>query len=331
MAKIDIVQLDRELRQNKIRPFYIIVGTENYLALSSQRMIEASVKDKSSHESARTILEGKGLTTQNLLDSLQAIPLFGEKQLVIIKNAQNISKSVLDELIPFFSKPFTSSSTVLVATKLDGRSRFAQAAVKSPHVGMVDCKPLYPNQVPSWINMEMHRHKKQISQEAAHYLADLVGNDLGSLAQALEHITLFVGSRPTVELKDVEEAIAETTQRSVFELTDAIGNRNEKRSLAILKNLLDHGTSPVLILNMIARHFRILTKAKEIEGRSTSHEVANYLGVKPFFAKNYLEQSHKFKEGELKKKFGALSQCDRELKSSRIPKERILEKLILEL
>ena len=331
MAKLDIVQLDKELKQGKIRSFYIIVGNENHLAFNSQKRIEEAVKSDSQHELSSSSFEGKSFSYAKFLDSFRAIPLFGNRQLVIIRSAEGMPKEAQEKLSGIFNESTQAATAIFIALKIDGRSKFMQAAIKSPNVGVVECKPLYPNQIPSWINMELRRFKKHISQEAACYLADIVGTDLGALTQALEHVTLFVGARPTVELKDVEEAIAETTQRTVFELTDAIGSRNEKRALAVLKNLLDYGAQPIMILNMIARHFRILTKAKEVEGRGSPYEIASYLGVKPFFAKNYLAQSQKFETSELRETFKNLSKCDRALKSSRIPKDRILEKLILDL
>jgi DNA polymerase-3 subunit delta len=145
----------------------------------------------------------------------------------------------------------------------------------------------------------------------------------------LERITLFVGRNKIVELADVEEAVAETTQRSVFEFTDALGNKDKKRAMLILKNLVDNAAQPIMILAMVARHFRLLIKAKEVEKWGAGREIASYLGVNSFFVKNYVNQAANFSLEELKSKFKLLAKCDRQIKSSRIPKERILEQLII--
>lgn len=331
MAKIDVIQLERELRQGNIRPFYIIVGEEAYLALSAQKRVEEAVTGGSPNDFSRTVFEGKETSFNKFKDALNSLPLFGSRQLVTVKSAEAINKETLEKLVECFDEPPKTSTAIFIATKIDGRGRFMQAASKNPKVAVVECKPLYPNQVPYWINMEVKRQGMNISQEGANYLSDIVGSDLGALSQAIERLILFVGKRRAIELSDIEEAIAETTQRSIFELMDTIGLRQKGKSIAVLNNLLDFGTQPILILNMMARHFRILTKAKEVDGNCPSAEAATYLGVKPFFVKGYLEQSRKFTQSELKKKFAALSKCDRDLKSSRIPKERILERLVLEI
>jgi DNA polymerase-3 subunit delta len=330
MAKLSIVDLDAELRKGSIRPFYIIVGEEAYLAQTALKRIEDVVLGNEVSEFAKRSFFGKEVSQHELLDHIRAIPLLGGRTLTIVKEAQGLTKETFEALTQYIESPLESTIVTLVADKLDGRSRLMQAASKNPKTAIIECKPLYANQVPSWVNMEVSRLGKKISQDAAHYLADMVGQDLGQIVQAIERIILYVGNRPTIEVKDVEEAIAETTQRSIFELTDAIGRRNLTKALATLTNLLEHGTAPVLILNMIARHFRILVRAREVESRGNSREVASYLGVNPFFAKDYIEQCRNFSASDLRKKFGILARCDRELKSSRIPKERILERLMFD-
>ena len=126
------------------------------------------------------------------------------------------------------------------------------------------------------------------------------------------------------------DAITETHQRDVFELTDAVGERKLSRALSFLHNLIQNGQPPPLIVHMLARHFRILSKAREIEGRMMDRaEIARYLGVNPFYANNYVRQAKNFSRQELRKSFQKLSRCDREIKSSRLPRERVLERAII--
>jgi len=130
----------------------------------------------------------------------------------------------------------------------------------------------------------------------------------------------------------VEEAVADTHQRDVFDLTDAVGRKQLSRALSYLHNLIQNGQPPPLILHMLARHFRILAKAKEIAGRAADRgEMARYMGVNPYFAGGYIEQSKNFSKSEIRGSFAILHRCDREVKSSRLPRERIIERAIIAL
>jgi len=313
MAKIDVVQLDQELKSGKLRPVYIIAGEESYLANSALQRIEESALGADSNKLARRVFTGKEVSPHELLDTVRSLPLLGGRPVAIVRDAEGLSKDAFEKLADYVSKPLESSTLILVASKLDGRSKFMQAASKNNAAAIIECKPLYANQIPSWINME------------------IVGQDLGQMVQAIERLTLFIGNRPAINLQDIEDAIAETTQRSIFELTNAIGLKKLSRAISVLTNLMEYGTPPILILNMVARHFRILTRAKEISRGAANPEVASYLGVNPFFAKDYMEQTLLFSSSELRRSFGILARCDRELKSSRVPRERILERLIFEL
>jgi DNA polymerase-3 subunit delta len=330
MPKLDITKLDSELRKGNIRPIYAVVGPEMHLRSTARKLIEDAVSRAGGSGESRHVFSAKEIDGAGIVENLKSVSLFSGRNLVIVREADKLKKDAVEVLTGYAAAPVTESTLVLEAEKLDGRSKFMRVVEKNAAV--VECKALYANQLPSWVGMEVKRQGKQISMEAARFLAEIVGNDLGQLAQAIERVSLYVGDRKLIELKDIEEAVVETAQRTVFELGDAIGNRRVDRALSILTNLLDAGQAPLFILNMISRHVRILIKAREVGGKlGGGPELARYLGVHPFFAKNYAEQAKNFSAQELRRYFRALARCDRSLKSSRLPRERILEKLIFEL
>lgn len=328
MPRIDITDLDKDLRQGRISPIYIIVGTEHFLTHAALKMVRGAVEEGGT-DLATKVVSGKEARAEVVLGALRTVPMLGGRPMVIIREGEAVPKATLDALADYAERPLESATLVIVADKLDGRSRFMQLASKNGAV--LEAKPLYMDKVPQWINMEVKKSGRQISLDAAKFLADMVGSDLGPLSQAIERVILYVGDRKTIDTKDIEESIAETHQHTVFELTDAVGLRLMPKAISLLHNVLEGGESPILVLNMLARHLRILSKAKEITGRMDPKEIAKYLGVHPFFAKNYLGQARGFSKGELKAGFKILSRCDRELKSSRLPKERVIERALFEL
>lgn len=330
MPKLDTIGLERELEKGVVQPLYVLVGAEHYLALGALRAIQAAVKAAGGDGLSATTVSAREARPDMVLGVLRTVPLLGGRPLVVIREGESMAKEMADALADYSGCPVPSATLVVVAEKLDGRSRFMQVAAKAGVV--IECKPLYLDKVPSWINAELKRQGRQISQEAARFLADLIGNDLGQLSGAIERLVLAVGERRLIELRDVEEAVAETHQHDIFELTDAVGTRRWSKALALLKNILDNGESPVLILNMLARHFRLLSKAKEVAGRlPDGADVARYLGVHPYFVKNYVSQARNFSKSELSAAFRLLHRCDRELKSSRLSRERILERALFAL
>jgi DNA polymerase III subunit delta len=330
MPKVDVTALDKELKSGTVRSVYAMVGPESYLARGSVGLVKKAVHGDESDEMSLSSYTGSEAKAELVINALRTVSLMGGRPLVIIRDADKMPKDTVEALATYLKSPVESSTLVLIAEKLDGRSKMMQLLGKAGLI--VECKPLYENKIPYWINMQVKRGDKSISQEAAKFMAEMVGNDLGQLSQAIERVSLYVGDRKTIELTDVEQAIAETHQRTIFELTDAVGKRNLSLALSLLHNILENAVQPVMIVTMLARHFRILIKAKEVEGRMNGQgELAKYLGVHPFFLKNYLQQSKNFSNSELRRSFSVLHHCDREIKSSRVVRERILERALFKL
>ena len=201
-------------------------------------------------------------------------------------------------------------------------------------MSVVECKKLYPRQVASWLNMEVKNLGLALSREAAKFLVDSVGTDLGALSQALEKLFLSGSKKGLIQLEDVETVVANTAQRNVFELTNAIGEKKPQAAVGILENILDQGEEPLKALALISRHFRLLARAQDIlakTGGENSPDFARQLKVHPFFAKDYARQARTFKKGRWQNRFERLQACDRALKSSRLKPQFVLEKLIWDL
>ena len=72
----------------------------------------------------------------------------------------------------------------------------------------------------------MKRKGKTLSEEAADYLLEVVGDHLHDLENALEKVFLSVGEKRAIELADVEGIVSEVKISTIFDLMDAIGHQN---------------------------------------------------------------------------------------------------------
>lgn len=326
--------MDRELKQGKLRPVYFIVGEEHYLSHGAMAAIKEAAGVGGGDAPSLRSFSAREARPDEVLGALRNVSLLGGRPVAIVSDGESLTKqkksAMAEALAEYIERPVASATLVVMAEKMDGRSRLMQAAAKSGAI--VECKRLYDDKLPSWVGMQVRRCGRQISMEAARFLADMVGNDLGQIAGSIDRIILYIGERKVIELADVEEAVADTHQRDVFDLTDAVGRKQLSRALSYLHNLIQNGQPPPLILHMLARHFRILAKAKEIAGRAADKgEMARYMGVNPYFAGGYIEQSKNFSRSEIRGSFAILHRCDREVKSSRLPRERIIERAIVAL
>ena len=323
---MDILTLDQELRSDKIRPCYLIVGEERHLALTAKKHILKTIFKEGAV--SPDVFSAAKSSLAKIIDALKTPSMLTPWRCVVVEEADEFDKKDWEAFKNFSIPP--KATLILIAEKLTA----TVLGKLGPQVSVVECKNLYPRQVAGWINMTARDLGVPISQEAASFLVDCVGTDLGTLSQTLEMLLLYVGSRKIIQLEDVEVVAARSAQKNVFELTNAMGGKNPAQATKCLETILDQGEEPLRILGMIARHFRLLATAQEIlagSGGQMGPDFSKKLGVHPFFAKDYVAQAKRWKSNRWGKCFEALFECDSALKSSRHEPRAVLEKFIWEL
>ena len=260
------------------------------------------------------LLGGKEFSAARCMECCGQLPVLAARRLVVVTEAELIRKGELELLADRMTGIPASTELIFVAEKLDRRLRFWQKA----GADWRDFRPLYPREVPRWVAEEARGRGLRMSAEGVSWLAERFGTELGLIASALEKLSLV--AKGTLGLKELEEAVSGSSFSSVFELTDAVGNGNRIKALKLYRRMTLGGESPVGLLALVARHFRILLKVKETGS-----------GAPPYFLKNYREQASRFPPGALTAGMEKIFRTDRELKRSPLPTDSLMERLLLEL
>src|SRR5262249_2674612 len=168
--------------------------------------------------------------------------------------------------------------------------------------------------LPPWVRAEAQSLGVKMEPAAITRLVEAVGSDLSRLALAIEQLGLYAGSR-AVTSDDVDELIADTRERTVFELTDAIGAADRVRALTAVASLVDQRESAVGVVIMLARHVRQLTVVHTL--RETGARRASWgsaLGVPPFIVDKLVAQARNYSPSVLAAATQRLANADRALK-----------------
>jgi DNA polymerase-3 subunit delta len=256
------------------------------------------------------LFDGKGLTAQRVLTAAKTLPMMAPRRLVWVRDLAAMAAAELGGLVDYLAAPSPTTIFLGTAGKIDKRIKFWAAAAKA---GVVD-ELARPRDVGGFVRDEAARRGVAIRPAAAARLAEVVGADLARLALSLEQLALYAGDRP-IEGDDVDDLIAETRERSVFELTDAIGAGQRARAQAALASLLDQRQSPVGVVAMLARHVRQLgiCVAAKAEGVPRG-ELPRLVGAPPFVVDNLTTQSAKLGPAYVARATRALGWADRALK-----------------
>ena len=311
-------------------PVTVIAGSER---LVLDRAVDALKQAALSGDTGgfnSDVFQGAALSAQTLINTARTLPMFASSRFVLVRNAEAIPAGEVDALCAYLRKPSPEACVVLVSEKLDGRSKLAKTALE------LGCwyaaEPPRPADLPQMAQEEASARGHVLAFDAAQALVDAVGTDLAALDDALERLSLYVGEGKPIELAAVEAGVAHARTASVWLLVEAVGARNAKQAIATAASLLGNREEPLRLLALIARQLRTLARLRSaLRSGLKEAEAAQKAGAPPFKARELSQLARRFTDVQLTRAFQTLAETDLQLKGSKVPGARVLEKALLEL
>jgi DNA polymerase-3 subunit delta len=183
----------------------------------------------------------------------------------------------------------------------------------------------------NWITKRTKHLSVSITPEAKKLLADFIGNNLRLLANELDKLATYVGKGATINVDDVRQLSAQVQEARIFDLTDALAQRNRQQALNILHDLLSDGEPPLKLLSTITSQIRSLLLVKELAQKGMrAPQIVSTLGIAPFIVDKSLRQVGKFSPTQLESAYRQLLATDAALKRSRLTPEMALDLLVVQ-
>lgn len=232
----------------------------------------------------------------------------------------------LAEYIPHL--PETTVLIVLVDEELSSSSPLLKAAEEYGKV--IQCTLPKGAALETWISKRAASLGVKITPEAASMLANFIGNQLRLLANELDKLATYAGPGETIGVEDVRQLSAQVQEARVFDLTDALAQRNRKQALDLLHDLLADGEPPLKLISTITSQVRSLLLVKELadDGLRIS-QIVSATGLAPFVAEKALRQIGKFSLSQLEGAYRQLLATDAALKRSRLTPDMALDLLVV--
>lgn len=322
---------------DKLDPIYVLVSAEPLLLDRTLAALRDATVAPALRAFNEDVIDGRGATAARVLAAARTMPMMGPRRLVLLRDIGAMTAAELGGLLEYLDAP--SPSTVLVATalKADKRLKFFAAAAKKGLLHELTA----PRDVAGWVNDEARQRGIAIRPDAVRRLTDAVGADLSRLSLVLDQLWLYADAKP-ITVDDVDDLVADTRERSVFELTDAIGLGDRRRAMAAVASLCDQRQSAVGVIAMLGRHMRQLSlyRAARAGGVGKS-DLARVLGVPPFVVDKLARQAERYADVALDRAVIDLSATDRALKgegdvgkalgrglTERVLLDRVVERLL---
>ena len=310
-ATLSYQQVLKRLQQREFSPVYVLHGEESYYIDAITQYIEEHALDPSTKAFNQTVLYGKEIDYKTVLDNARRYPVLSDKQVVIIKEAQELK--TLDKLESYLKNPLDSTILVLAHKhkKLDKRKKFAKAAVASAKVCLVESSRLYDNQVPQWVSNYIKDQGAHIKPAAAQLLAEYLGTDLSKIANELDKLLLNLPEGGTIDKRLIQKNIGISKDFNVFELQNALGKRDGLRSFLIVKYFTANPKNhPLPAITATLYNFFSKVYVCQSMLRASDLELAKTIGANKFFVKDYRAAAKQYSRPQLERIFGLLKEYD---------------------
>ena len=289
-----------ELKKQQFKPVYWLEGEEEFFIDQVIEYAEKNILSESEASFNLTIFYGRDTSWPDLFNACRKYPMFSDKQVVILKEAQAMKD--VEKLENYVEKPL-SSTLLFVAykgKKVDGRTKLAKL-LKDKAV-LLTSKKLYDNELPEWTSDLIKTKGFTITNKALFLLIDHIGNDLSRLDNEANKLILNLDKRKNITEDDVEMFVGISKEFNVFELQQAIANKDLYKAVRIIQYFESNPkAAPIqLVFPSLYNYFSKVQMIYSVPSRDEK-TVATAIGVNAYFVRDYLQTAMKFSSQEIER------------------------------
>lgn len=308
---------------------YLIIGRDVQARRRRLEEVQAALAAAGGGPVDRIVIDGKEATLSQVGEAVETTPLFPGPRLVWIQDVDQARPEVLDYLASVLPPKVEQTVVVLTAPALDRRTKAARALEEKGKLLRVD--PPAARDVPGWIREQARAVGLNVTPQAAALMHALVGDDTMALATELEKLAAAVQSGESITPAHVDRYVSRAlpwaAEYALFELVDAVVEGRRQKAFQLLRQLLAAGKPPLLIVHMLARHYRLLVAACG-RPRQSPEQLARDMEVNPFPARKAMTQARRLTLEAAVKGLEAIADADFRLKTSSSDPALVLDMLL---
>jgi DNA polymerase III subunit delta len=322
-------ELESDL-QNELRPVYLVLGPEHYHCRLALSLLKQHALSPGAEAFDYSEFDAGNASAADIMEAAGTFPMISKRRLVLATNVEKLKDADQDALLNSLQNLSRRSMLVLFAEELDHRKRFYKT------IRDRNCVAEFPKlkgiALERWAEAFIRKQGYRTSPATIKRIVELVGADLQTLASELEKLMLSSGKEKEISSRALDDLVQASRQQGIFELINAMGQRDRVGSLKSLANLLSMGEHPLKVVTMMARHCRQILIAKEgLQKGNDAREIGSAAQIPPFILDQFLRQARTVDAASVQEMYIRLAAIDKRLKSSSLDGRMMLESLICSL
>jgi DNA polymerase III subunit delta len=329
----------KEIKKGTIHPLYLLFGNETYFIQDLQQKIIHAVLDDPEDGMNLSIVDLEETPVQDAIMDAETFPFFGEKKVLILKNASifkaNPEKVKVDHntkvLEDYIAQPVEHTIVIMIAPyeKIDERKKVVKKMKENGKV--VKCEQAKEKDLTQWIDMLVRQHGVEIEPQATQLLIEEVGTDLMAIQTEVQKFTQYISDDPEskITVQVVKELVSRHTESSAFVMVDAVMKRDLPSAISTFKDLVKNKEEPIALLALFASQIRLILQCKLLKSKGySSQQMKSVVKAHPFAIKMALERERHFTLEQLYGMISLLAKTDEQMKRGEIEKELAFELLL---
>lgn len=287
----------KSIKNKEVSPIYFFHGEEPFFIDEAIKAFEHNFLEEDEKAFNQTVVYGKDTSYQEILSLARQYPMMGDKQLIIVKEAQDLHlleeetkalENYIENVIP---------STILVFAykhkKVDTRKKFAK--LLEARKSIFYSEPVRDYNIPKWIADFCGHLKIKTTPKIPDLLAEYLGTDLSRIDNELRKIKMILKDGEVLNETIVENHIGISKEYNVFELQKALGTKNISAALKIAHYM---GKNPknnpfVMMIASLYNYFSNIIIYNTLSNQP-QQVIASQLGINPYFVKDYAEAARNY-------------------------------------
>lgn len=307
-----------DLKAGKYAPAYFLQGEETFYIDMIANYIEEHALPPAEKGFNQVVVYGKDAAMATILTHARRFPMMAEKQVVIVKEAQEIQdinkESGSKLLLDYLKNPVPSTILVFCHKhkSLDKRKELGKKIEQ--YTTALTCKKIYDNQLPEFVGEYAREKKITIDDRAVMALCEYVGNDLHRLANEIDKLLIAAqGNNITVE--QVMNGVGVSKEYNIFELQKALIRKDTLLANKIV-NYFEANTRKNPVIPVVAFLFSFFSKLLAASQCTDKSEkgLVSALKISPYAAKDYLSALRQYPAEKIVFTIASLKDADLKLK-----------------
>lgn len=317
-----------EKKDIQLLPVYLVNGEDHLKRDVTVNRLKARLEKLGDLSFNSDRFDGASADGEAIAAACETMPFASEKRLVVVNDADKLSKASQKVLVEYVKAPCESTVLLLVSDKLAKNTALYKAVAAVGKQSVIDCTPPQKRDLPNQVRAMAPSHGITIAPKAAALLVELVGEDTVHLDEELKKLALSCGGKDAISEADVRALVARVNEAKPWQFVDAFSARNVKECMRILAIM--PSASPHALLRQCVSRIRELICAKSMSGSANPQRaLAEELGMQDWRVKNHMSWARGFSDAELRDALRTSLDCERKMKGGSDPEAAFLDWVLL--